>query len=260
MILDEIVANKKTELAQAQQATPMAVLERAICDAPAALDFQGALDRPGQMRLIAEIKRSSPSAGALDESLRPADHARTYRNAGADALSVLTDAKYFKGSLDDLAKARLAARLPTLRKDFIIDPYQVFEARAHGADAILLIARLLDVNEIQDLMNQARRLRMCALLEVHGKADLEAALKTDARLIGINNRNLDTLRVDLEATYRLAPLIPGDRVIVSESGISEAAQVRRLREIGVSAILVGQSIVQAADPGSKVRELLGRSG
>jgi len=259
MILDEIIANKKNELQQAKQSTPLAHLERALADVPPAGDFQGALDRPGRVRLIAEIKRASPSAGLIASDLKPADHAVLYKRAGADALSVLTDSKYFRGSLADLKDAKRAARLPTLRKDFIVDPYQILEARAFGADAILLIARVLDANLIQELMNVARRHRMCSLVEVHNEGDLETALRTDVRLIGINNRDLDTLEIDLATTDRLVPLIPRDRLIVSESGISQPEEVRHLRELGVSAILVGQSILQSSDPRQKLRQLLAAS-
>jgi len=257
MILDEIVANKRNEVEEAKARLPLSDLEKQISHAPPVKSFQEALDRPGRMRLIAEIKRASPSAGVLNDSLQPDEHALKYRRAGADALSVLTDHRYFKGTLDDLKLAAGAAQLPALRKDFIIDPYQIFEARVYGASAILLIARILDASLIQQFLNEARRLGMCALLEVHDESDLEIALKTDARLIGINNRNLDTLEINLETTHTLITHIPKDRVVVSESGISTPEQVLRLRDAGVSALLVGESILRATDPGQKVRDLLG---
>lgn len=256
MLLEEILAHKRLEIEQARAQVPLEQMHRQAKEAPAPADFSGVMERPGRIHLIAEIKRASPSAGSISPSLSAADCARLYKRAGADALSVLTDGRYFGGSLEDLRQAKATARLPTLRKDFFLDAYQVYEARAAGADAILLITRILTPPRIQELLNEARRLRMCAVVEVHDERDLEAALQTDARLIGINNRNLETLEVEVETTLRLVPQVPGDRVIISESGISEPEQVRRLREAGVSAILVGHSILQSPDPEQKIRQLL----
>ena len=218
-------------------------------------DFAGALQGEG-VALIAEIKKASPSKGEIRLDLDVADVALCYAGAGASAVSVLTEPTFFKGSLDDLAVARKVVELPLLRKDFIIDPYQVYEARLYGADAILLIVAILQPNEIKALSNLAHSLGMVALVEVHSRLELEVALASGAELIGINNRNLVDFTVDLQTTLDLLPLLPSTATVVSESGIKTHADIEQLRQAGVHAVLVGESLVASSDPGAKIEELM----
>lgn len=260
MILDTIVASKRVELARAKANTPLAELRRRLRDAPPARDFAAAVAAAGgPCRLIAEFKRASPSKGIIRPDLTPADVARAYEAAGAAAISVLTDGPFFSGSLDDLAAARAAAGLPVLRKDFTLETYHLLEARCRGADAVLLIAAVLDASELRDLRQQAADLGMAALVEVHDEPELERALASDPQIIGVNNRNLATFAVDMAATLRLRPLIPPGVVTVSESGIASRADVVRLQENAVDAVLVGETCMRRANPGDAVRELLGRA-
>ena len=209
------------------------------------------------IRLIAEVKKASPSKGLIRPDFDPVEIAKTYEQAGASAISVLTDEKYFQGRLDYLKAVREAVGLPLLRKDFIIDPYQIYEARAAGADAILLIVAALSKSELSEFMILADELGMASLVEVHAAEELDIALETGVRIIGINNRNLQTFETKLETTLELAARVPPDKVLVSESGIFTRADVERLMEVGVDAILVGESLMREPDPGVKVKELLG---
>ncbi|MCX2564215.1 indole-3-glycerol phosphate synthase TrpC [Acetobacter thailandicus] len=209
--------------------------------------------------LIAELKKASPSAGILQENYNPAAIAQAYEQAGAACLSVLTESSCFHGSNEDLQAARAATSLPVLRKDFIIDPWQVYESRTIGADCILLIVGILSDEELQELVDHAKGLEMDVLLEVHDEEELNRALAIDAFLIGINNRNLRTLITDIETTVVLTPLVPPDRIIVSESGIKTHAEVTRLTDIGVTGFLVGESLLRQPDPGQAARVLLGRA-
>lgn len=213
-----------------------------------------------QFSLIAEIKRASPSRGWLRPDLDPAALAQAYAQSGAAAISVLTEPAFFRGSLADLASVRGAVELPVLCKDFILDPYQVYEARAWGADAILLIVAALGLPELKALLELARGLGMSALVEVHQAEEVERALAAGASLIGINNRNLVDFGVDLNTSLRLRPLIPPDIPVVSESGIRTAQDVQHLKAAGVNAILVGEALVTSPDPGAKIKELLGTHG
>ena len=208
--------------------------------------------------MIAECKKASPSKGLLRPEYDPAQLARTYAENGAAALSVLTDEKFFQGSLNDLSVAREAAGLPALRKDFIVDGYQVYEARAAGADAVLLIVAALRLEQLQELHQLINELGMTALVEVHDEAEVEIALKIAPKLIGVNNRNLHDFTVDLQTTARLRKCIPADIALVAESGIHTADDVSRVRDMGVDAILVGEALVTASDVGAKVRELDGQ--
>jgi indole-3-glycerol phosphate synthase len=226
--------------------------------APAPSDFHAALAVGGRMRIIAEIKRASPSAGALREGLDPVTLARRYVESGADCISVLTDREFFHGSLDDLRHVHAAVRVPLLRKDFILDPIQVYEAKIAGASAVLLIAECLSPDELASLATLIHRLGMTALVELYDPANLDAVLASGARVVGVNNRDLRTFKTDLEQTLRLRPAIPRDRVLVSESGIKERTDVERLEAAGVQAILVGESLLRAADPGAKIAELVGK--
>jgi indole-3-glycerol phosphate synthase len=218
--------------------------------------FAAALARPGTISVIAEHKRRSPSRGAIREDLAPADVARRYEAAGAAALSVLTDEPFFGGQLGHLAEARSATRLPVLRKDFILDPWQVWEARAAGADAVLLIVAALEDAKLRALLAEARALGMDALVEVHDRGELGRALLAGARLVGVNNRNLRTLAVLLETSLDLAPAIPDDVAAVTESGIRSGSDLRRLRDAGFDACLVGEHLMAARDPGAALRDLL----
>lgn len=255
-ILDEIVAWKRLEVEQCKRAKSPARVQAEAARLPAPRDFAAALRAPG-VSLIAEIKRASPSKGAIRPDLDPVVLARCYAENGAAAISVLTDGKYFGGSLDDLRAVRQAVDLPVLRKEFVVDPYQVYEARAAGADALLLIAAVLDDDELAQLGALALELAMSALVEVHNEVELARALRIDPRIVGINNRDLKTFAVDLENTARLRPLIPVDVVLVAESGIRTRADVDRLGRIGVNAMLVGEALVRAEDVGRQVRELVG---
>ena len=255
-ILSEIVAHKRREVAglkKRHRLEQLGIKARPLKDGGA---FRAALTRPG-ISLIAEIKKASPSAGVIREDFDPAALARTYAEAGVAAISVITDQKFFQGDLAYLAEAaRAAPSLPLLRKDFIIDPYQVYESRLKGASAILLIAAVLSREELASLRLLAATLGMDALVEVHEEAELAKALAAGARIIGINNRDLRTFEVSLETTLRLRPRIPAGVVVVSESGIKTRGDVVRLEEAGVDAILVGTSLMRSPDPGAKVRELL----
>jgi indole-3-glycerol phosphate synthase len=258
MILDRILANKYLEVAQRRISTPIAPLrERALTQTPPR-DFLGVLREAGRPALIAECKKASPSKGLLRPEYDPAELARTYAENGAAALSVLTDEKFFQGSLNDLSAAREAAGLPVLRKDFIVDGYQIYEARAAGADAVLLIAAALRLDQLQELHDLIDELGMTALVEVHDEAEVETALKINPKLIGVNNRNLHDFSVDLHTTARVRQCIPAEIVLVAESGIHTAEDVAWVRAMGVDAILVGEALVTAGDVGAKVRELVTR--
>jgi len=259
-ILDEIVAWKRVEVARQARDRPLEALQKTAASAPPPRDWIGALRQPG-VSLIAEVKRASPSAGVLRPGLDPAALAAAYAAGGAAALSVLTDARYFQGSLDDLRAARVATPLPVLRKDFTVSSYQLYEARAAGADAVLLIVAALDDETLAALHRLAQALGMAALVEVHDEDELQRALAIEPRVIGVNNRDLHTFQVDLATTARLRPRIPDEVVLVAESGVHAPADVVRLAEMGADAMLVGEALVRAARPGEKARELVeaGRS-
>lgn len=259
-LLQTIAAHKRLEVAVSKaMISPAAMRERAR-RAPEARDFAGALRsataRPhGTPALIAEIKRASPAAGRLRNGLEPANLARQYVAGGARAISVLTDARFFGARAEDLPAARAAVPVPVLRKDFILEPYQIYESRALGADAVLLITALLDGSALRSLMALCGDLGMAALVEVHTEAEAAAALEAGAHLIGINNRDLRTFAVDLDATQRLRSAIPAGILVVSESGIHGSADLARLRPF-VDAVLVGTALVRSPDPAGAVRALL----
>ncbi len=256
MFLDKIVAEKRKELEQRQKAMPLPQLEAAIEQKPAPLDLAAALSVDG-ISLIAEVKRASPSKGALNPDLDAVELARTYARCGAAAVSVLTEERYFMGSGSDLEAVKNALpHIPVLRKDFILKPYQLFEARAWGADAVLLIVAILDDAALKNLITLSHKLGMNCLLEVHDEDELKRALSCDARLIGINNRNLATLAVDLNVTKRLRPLVPSDRIVVSESGIKGREDMEKLKDWGVDAVLIGEALVTADDIPTRIKELL----
>jgi indole-3-glycerol phosphate synthase len=259
-ILDTIAARKREELAERRAAEPLPALERRARATAPSRDFAGAIARPPGSptpRVIAEIKRASPSKGMLHPDLDPALVAQAYAAGGAAALSVLTDRDFFGGSFADLAAARAAVALPVLRKDFLLDEYGVLEARANDADAVLLIAALLDAPTMRRLRELADALGMAALVEVHDAAEMAAAAESGARIVGVNNRDLRTFTVDLGLTERLAALRPPGTLLVAESGIRTPADVRRLAACGADCLLVGESLVTAPDPGAQLLALLG---
>lgn len=259
MILDEIHKHKFLEVEERKRRVGLSKLEGELSRSAPTKDFEVALRNGEGTKLIAEIKAASPSAGVLREGFDPVGLALEYQKAGATAISVLTDERFFHGSLSHLKEVRKAVDLPLLRKDFIIDSYQLYEARVAGADAVLLIARLLDKKTLEDFMGIACQLGLACLVEVHTEEELKKVLDTPARLIGINNRDLSTFKVDLNTTLRLLPSVPRDRLIVSESGINTREDVQRLEKVGVRAILVGEALVRNRDVVSKIKELLGTS-
>jgi len=257
-VLERIMAAKRAELAALKAQAPQAALEKRAREAKPARPFADAMKgkiAAGKAAVIAEIKRASPSRGVLRENLDPAAIARSYEAAGAACLSVLTDREFFKGTLADLEAARAACTLPVLRKDFTFDAYQVYEARAHGADAILLIAACLPLPEMQNLERLATSLGMAVLVEVHDAAELERALVLSTPLLGINNRDLRTFETKLETTLALLPRIPQGRTVITESGILSAPDVARMRNAKVNAFLVGEAFMRAPDPGGALRAL-----
>jgi len=259
-ILDEIVAHKRVELEAARQAVPEHRLFKLIEERTVFGDFEEAVGKPNPLgvNLIAEVKRASPSKGVFREEFEPVAIAQAYERAGADAISVLTDAKYFGGSLEHLAQIRRSGvRRPLLRKDFALSAYQVIEAAAYGADAVLLIAAVLTREEIEAFAGAAKRLRLSSVVEVFDEEELEAALGSLCRIIQINNRDLRTFEVDLGVTRRLAPKVPDDRIIISASGFGSAEAVKVARDAGVHAVLVGESLMREANIGAKLRALRG---
>ena len=260
MILDEILLRTRADLALRRERVSLASLEAACGGLPPARSLAAALRRPGVVTCIAEHKRRSPSAGWIREASDVAEVVGAYARAGAAALSVLTDEPFFGGGLPDLRRARAAVDIPILRKDFMVDRYQVVEARAAGADAILIIVAALGDPEIATLLGAARDVGLEAMVEVHDRAELERALALGAEIVGINNRDLKTFTIDRELAIRLRPLVPPRGVVVAESGIRDGADVARLRAAGVDAMLVGETLMRAPDPGAALAALLGSHG
>ena len=257
-ILNKIVAVKREEVAAALAKKSLAAMRADAESRVLTRDFEGAMRAKiaaGQAAVIAEIKKASPSKGVLRADFIPADIAQSYAEHGAACLSVLTDKQFFQGSVDYLKQARASCDLPVLRKDFMVDAYQVYEARAMGADAILLIAACLDDAQMADLEAIARSLDMAVLVEVHDREELTRALKLKTRLVGINNRNLRTFDVTLQTTLDMLPDVPADRLLVTESGILKAEDVKRMRDANVHAFLVGEAFMRAAEPGEALAQL-----
>jgi indole-3-glycerol phosphate synthase len=255
-ILDTIVAHKKREIDAARERTPEKDLERRLHQALPVRDFHAALEKAPGVAVIAEIKKASPSAGVLRSDFDPVAIARTYAEHGAAAISVLTDEPFFQGRLSYLTAIHEAITLPVLRKDFILDRYQLVEARAAGADAVLLIAEILDAGTLKRLLRQAHELGLQALVELYDRENLQPVIDSGARVIGINNRDLRTFTTRLEHTLELSQQVPRDRCLVSESGIRTRADVVRLRAAGVKVVLVGETFMRAPDIGAKLRELI----
>jgi indole-3-glycerol phosphate synthase len=257
MILDEIVETKRREVAARKAATPLTDLEKMIAGRPPARDFAKAIGS-GDCAIIAEVKRRSPSRGLLRTDFNPVRIALEYESHGAAAISVLTDATYFGGSDADLTAVKDCVTLPVLRKEFIIDPYQICEARAIGADAVLLIAAILRDHQLRAYRELAESLGMAALVEVHNREELAAALSRGTQIIGINNRNLKTFVTDIGTSAELAPLIPQDRIAVGESGIRTRGEIETLLQAGIRAFLIGETLIAAPKIGPKLKELLGK--
>jgi indole-3-glycerol phosphate synthase len=258
-VLEKILDAKKERLAHVKKQHPLAALQGLASQESPVLDFWGAVTKKGSIHLIAEMKRQSPSAGPIRPDFDPGSIGAAYAQGGASALSVLTEEVFFKGSLNDLKAAKKAAQLPVLRKDFIFDAYQLTEARAYGADAILLIADMLDAAQLKELVQAAKELKLEPLVEVFEEKNVPATLSSGARLIGINTRNLRTLEILPDNVTRLSQLIPSDRAIVAESGIKTASDIQKLGD-RISAVLVGESLLKQRDLRKAVESLLGNGG
>lgn len=255
-IIDQLIDGAREGVEARKRETPQAELEGHLSGRGRDRPFREALTRPG-LSVIAEFKRRSPSLGDIRPNADIAAQVAAYERGGAAALSVLTDAAHFGGSLDDLRAARAAATLPIIRKDFIIDPYQLYEAAVHGADAVLLIVRALSDRELEALHDEARALDLDCLVEVHDVDELERALELDAEVIGINNRDLDEQRVDIQTTFELMPDVPAGKTVVAESGISGREELYELERVGVDAVLIGGALMTSEDPELTTRQLTG---
>lgn len=256
-VLRKIVAHKRGEIETARRTVPAEMLRERLAAAPPVRDFVAALAAADGMGLIAEVKKASPSAGVIRADFDPVAIAQTYARHGAHALSVLTDEHFFQGHLDYLRQVRQRVEIPVLRKDFLLDPYQMLEARAAGADCVLLIAECLDDRTLRELYDAAAELGMAALIEIHAPENLGRVLRLRPPLLGINNRNLRTFTTDLDHTIGLADRVPPETLLVSESGLRTRADIERLQQAGVRAILVGETLMRSADIGAKIAELLG---
>ena len=255
-MLDKIIAQKKEEVEQRKKVVPITYLQQRIARQKPALDLALAL-KGDQIRLIAEVKQASPSRGMLSPNFNPIELAQTYVEGGAAAISVLTEANYFMGSIEHLTAIKEVVGLPLLRKDFIFDLYQVYESRAYGADALLLIVAILSQEQLKELVSLSHSLGLRCLVEVHNEGEVERAVHSEAEIIGINNRDLNTLSIDINMTRRLRPLIPQERIVVSESGIKSKRDIEKLGKWGVDAVLIGEALVTTGDVMAKMKELIG---
>ena len=258
MILDQILEQTRKTVAQARRQIALAEVEQQAAQAPAVRDFRAALRRPSAIACISEFKRRSPSKGWVRQDAKPEVISSQYETAGASAISVLTDEPFFGGTLDDLRTVRATVNIPVLRKDFVVDAYQIAEARAAGADAILLIVAALSRADLAGLLAEVRRWGMHALVETHDREEVETAVAVGADIIGINHRDLRTFQMNMDLATSLRPSIPADRVVVAESGIRTFDDVTRMRTAGIDAILVGESLMAGGDPGQALRGLLKR--
>jgi indole-3-glycerol phosphate synthase len=255
MILDKIHAYKLKEVAESKEHVSIEFLKEKCKDVPGAITSGTVLKRENRIKFIAEVKKASPSAGIIREDFNYINIAREYEAGGASAISVLTDKEFFKGDIKYLSEIKETVSLPALRKDFIIDPYQIYEARAAGADLVLLIARILTKEEIDAFLALSHELGMECLVEVHDNDELKKVLETEAAIIGINNRNLDTFKTNLDTTLQLRHRIPEGKIVVSESGIKTRADVLALEEAGIDAILIGETLMRSRDISQKIKEL-----
>lgn len=260
MFLEEIVENRREEVTALKEVVFEGTLKKKIFDLPRPRDFEEALLKPG-LSIIAEIKKASPSAGNINikTSFDIPTLTRIYEQSGAAAISILTEERYFQGSLDHLKEAKKFTSLPLLRKDFIFDPYQIYEARVFGADAVLLVAAILEKNLLEELIELTSQLGMTPLVEVHTLEELQKVTETEASVIGINNRDLHTFEVDLKTTFELYSHIPSDKIVISESGIKTRKEVEELEKLGINAILVGETLLKSENIAKKIAELLGEN-
>lgn len=259
MMLGEIVRDRAAALSRQKQLISVDELKNRLASAMPVRDFRAALiGKTDDVRIIAEVKKASPSRGVIRDEFDPLGLAKEYEANGASAVSVLTEEAYFQGSLEYLRLIKEKTGLPVLRKDFIIDEYQIYEARSAGADAVLLIAAILDEKALKNFLWLTEALGMAALVEVHDEEEIKKVLEAGASLIGVNNRDLKTFKVDINTTVRLAPLVPKDKIVVSESGIRERADILLLKKAGVNAFLIGEALVKEKDAGKKLRGLLGK--
>lgn len=258
MFLDEILRYKKEEVRAKKSAGALSELKAKIKDLSPALPFAPAISRTDTVSLIAEVKKASPSKGIIREDFDPVKIARIYEESYASAISVLTDKAFFQGDIEYLTRVREAVNIPVLRKDFVIDEFQIYETRVYGADALLLIAAILDKTQLAEYQHLASELGLESLMEVHTEKEIEKALDSDAKIIGINNRDLSTFDTDINTTRRLIKLIPDNKIVVSESGISTRDDILALKDQGVDAVLIGETLMKSDDIGKKIRELLGR--
>ena len=256
MILDDIVEYKKGELKNTRELIPLVELQHKLKDMQSPLDFYSIAIADSSPKIISEIKKASPSKGIICENFDPIKIAKSYEVNGASAISILTDEKFFQGSLDYLSQIRTVVNIPLLRKDFTIDPYQIYEARAHGADIVLLIAAILDKDQIKEYLEIVDSLNMNAIVEIHNHEELDKVIDTGCKIIGINNRNLKTFEVDLSTTVELIKYIPEDILVISESGISDLDDIRMLRKLGVNTFLIGESFMKSGDPGGTLQKYI----
>ncbi len=259
MILGRIIRHKIEEVSRKKAALSLLELRRRISDMKPVCDFRAAIDS-GDVAIIAEVKKSSPSRGRIREDFDHLAIARTYEENGVAAVSVITDHRYFEGRVSFLSEIRDRAGIPLLRKDFVIDPYQIYETILFGGDAVLLIARILEFQQLRDLIELSSEMGLATLVEIHDEADLGKAVSAGARIIGINNRDLSTFKTNLETSIQLAPLVPGGIIIVSESGIRSRQDVERLMQADIRVFLVGEALLMERDIARKIRELMGKDG
>lgn len=258
MFLNEILRYKKDEVKEKKSARALSELKSKISELPPTISLGNAISKTDEISLIAEVKKASPSKGIIREDFDPVKIARIYEESLASAISVLTDKAFFQGDLEYLTLIREAVKIPILRKDFIIDEFQIYEGRAYGADAILLIVSILDKTQLAEYQHLAYELGLESLIEVHSEKEVERAIYADADIIGINNRDLSTFETNIDTTAHLIKLIPDDKIVVSESGISTRDDLSALKDQGVDAVLIGETLMKSDDIGSKIRELLGR--
>ncbi|MCX5886058.1 MAG: indole-3-glycerol phosphate synthase TrpC [Proteobacteria bacterium] len=259
-LLDKIVASKRGEVERNKKSLPLREIQKLLPDLRPPGDFKAAISRPGaggaSVRIIAEIKKASPSKGVIREDFNPVEIARIYENNGASAISVLTEETYFQGSLNYLKAVRRVTKLPLLCKDFIIDPYQIYQARVSGADAVLLITAILEPGMLRDFINRAHDVSLASVVEVHTARELKKALKAEAEIIGINNRNLNTFKTDVQTTVKLLPFIPDGIMVISESGFHTREDLARVQQGRINAFLIGEALMREKDIAKKLRELL----